>query len=233
MHKATPWITRLLMAEPNNPEGLYLKAWALMAGSDRPGAIKALRQAAALNERREPYLSGRIITVREAALACGFTPGDAARLGIAPYLKNRTRSPALNSAIYAINLEKGEAKTPGGEDRLMDITGIGLITVEKFSRGGGVSLVDAISCANLETNLLTGVPDDTEIGEGGRKAMGLAAEAIQRLENVEKMFAFYDSVPSLLRAASDDVVITYVNCFQGHGEQEALAWLLTQTAADK
>lgn len=48
-----------------------------------------------------------------------------------------------------------------------------------------------------------------------------------RRDNIGKMFAFYDNIPASLRAASDYVVITYANCFQGHGEEGATAWLLS------
>lgn len=101
-HEALPWIERLIDAEPKNPQGRYLRAWALMTGNDRAGTIAALRKAGAMNGERDPHARDRMKTVREAAVAGGASPGDAARLAIAPSLQNRTRSPALNSAIYQL-----------------------------------------------------------------------------------------------------------------------------------
>jgi hypothetical protein len=228
--KAMPWIERLILAEPTNPEGLYLKVWILMTANDRAGAIAALRKAGGMSGQRNDYLRHRMQTVREAALASGSSPGDAARLAIAPSLEKKTRSQSLGSAVYATNLEIGEVKTAGSEDRLLEITGIGLATAEKFSSGGAVSILDTITARNHETRMLEGLPRDTEIGENGRSAVVLLGEANLRREYVGNALALYKAVPALLSVANDDAVIIYANCFQENGEYEAVAWLLQQPA---
>ena len=66
-----PQIERLLAAQPNNPDVLYLKAWTLWTGTwdlradfsddpDRAGAIAALREASAKSGARDDHVAWRV-----------------------------------------------------------------------------------------------------------------------------------------------------------------------------
>jgi hypothetical protein len=52
--RALFWIEKLIALEPGNPEGNYLKAWALFAKDDTDGALTALRAATAICLRIPP-----------------------------------------------------------------------------------------------------------------------------------------------------------------------------------
>ena len=166
--KALPWIERLIAGEPDNPQGLYHKARALLAGKDRAGAIAVLRQAAAMPGPRDTHLPGRMLALRDAAIAGAATRGDAARQALTFMQRHSSASSySLSGPSNAIGEELENARVSGREDRLMEITGIGLATAEKFSSGGGLFLWDAIEARKLAHSMLMALPDDTEIG-GGR-----------------------------------------------------------------
>lgn len=227
--QALPWIEGLIAAEPTNPEGFYQQAWALMTLKDRAGAMESLRQAGAATGPRDNHKRDRITTAREAAIAGGASPAEAARLALAPSLQTRTRSPVLTGAAHALQVELGGARGPGSEDRLMNIVGIGLATADKLANGGAVSLSDAREAVDLQTEMLGAIPPDTEIGAGGRTAGALLQEARERRDSLVKALTAYHSVPALLNTASDEVVVAYANLFQEQGEYAAVQYLLQQT----
>lgn len=233
VHKAIPWADRLLTAEPNNPEGAYLKAMALMAIHDRAGAIEALRRAAAMSGQRDTHLRDRIVTAREAALAIGVSPGDAVRLAFAGPLEKGTTSQIFEGATNAIMGEMAAAKTPGKEDYLIEIAGIALVTAEKFSDAQPLMILDELSASQLKKYILAYLPDDTEIGEGGRSVGSLRAEVEGRGRYLEQCIQRSGEVAALLEAAGDDGMVSYANCLLAHGEQAAQSRLLQEAGEAK
>ncbi len=241
--EAMPWIERLIAAEPDNPEGLYHKAWALMAGNDRAGAIEALRQAGTLPGPRNTHLPERMLAVREAASAGAATRGDAARQALAvarqrrafdptshaPQFELLPRSPyALDRLSKALTQELAAAKAVGNEARRMEIIGIGISTAEQHSSVEGVSLWNEIDARSLALDMLVGLPDDTVVGGRGRTAGSIRAE--EQALNQERRLLLTQMAPvrTLIREASDAVVWNYVQQFALYSESKAQEWLLNQ-----
>ncbi len=238
--EAMPWIERLIAAEPDNPEGLYHKAWALMAGNDRAGAIEALRQAGTLPGPRNTHLPERMLAVREAASAGAATRGDAARQALAVARQRRSSDPGSHSPLFesstsapggipaALTQELAAAKAVGNEARRMEIIGIGISTAEQHSSGGAVSLWEELNARSLAFNFVVGLPDDTEVGGQGRTAGSIRAEEHTLSSDLRLLLNQMVAVRTLIREASDDVIWNYVELFARHGEVAAQKWLLEQ-----
>ncbi len=238
--EAMPWIERLIAAEPDNPEGLYHKAWALIAGNDRAGAIEALRQAGTLPGPRNTHLPDRMLAVRDAATAGAATRGDAARQALAVLGQRRSSDPGSYSPLFesapearggipaALTQELAAAKSAGNEARRMEIIGIGISTAEQHSSGGAVSQWEELNARSLAFTLLVGLPDDTVVGDRGRTAGSIRAE-VQGLNQERRLLLTQSAaVRTLIREARDDVIWNYVELFARHGEVAAQKWLLEQ-----
>jgi tetratricopeptide (TPR) repeat protein len=216
---ALPWIERLIAAEPKNPHGYHLKAWALMAAKSPAEALAALTQAAGSASPRNNHAAERARTVREAALAAGMSAGHAARIAIGTPFDRMTDCRVGGSVNRVILDEGAKAKAAGDETRLMEITGLGLTIAE--SMRGGTLVLDRFA-AQLEQRLLEELPDDTEIGEGGRTAGALRAEILERQAYIKQASGHLSEVEENLRTASDEVAAGYADCFLGHGERKAV-----------
>jgi hypothetical protein len=244
---AMPWIERLMAAEPANPEGLYQKVWALMDGrwvfvdgdlkfnptADRAGALAALRQAATMSGHRNDHVAERMQTVCEAAIACGVGPGEAERLALDGLLQRSTTSRALAAAREALLQEMADATAAGGEERLMVNIGLGFLTAEKFLESRPLTVKDEVSANSLKECLLQDVPDDAEIGAGGRSVRSLRSDNEAHREYLLEVEHREEEAAALLRTASDETMDTYFHCFMGHGEHSARSWLLPDAEAAK
>jgi hypothetical protein len=228
VHKAIPWIDRLLAAEPNNPEGAFLKARTLMATHDRAGALETLRQAAAMSVPRETYVLARIMAAGEAARAMGVSPGDSMRLAFGRPLEKSTVSQTFEGATHAIMGGIDAAKNAGSYGDVMEIAGIGLVTAEKFSDARPLTILDEWSANRLKKYILACLPDDAEIGESGRSARSLRAEVEERGKFLQQLIQRRGEVAALLEAADDDRMISYANSLLARGEADARNQLLLE-----
>ena len=232
------WIERFIAAEPDNPEGFYLKAWVLMPDDwmfnrrrDHAGAIAALREAAAkVPGMRDTHGSDRMKTMREAGLAIGATPAEAARLALASK-QMPTRSPVLSGVAKVLRREIEDWRATGDQDRVVDVARLGYTVAHDLKSGGAVSFADAIAANDLELEMLRVLPHDTKIGT--LTAGSLLEESRLRRIYLAEAWKAYSSVPALLAAASDDTVVAYAWGFQNFGEFDAVHWLLSQSGKAK
>ena len=228
-----PWIERLLDAEPENPEGYYMKAWALNRLRDRAGSIAALHQAVAINAPRENHLRDRALTVRVAALACGCNERDAAYCALmGPLDWNLTRA-SLHGVISVIKGEMNEATATGDEDRLLEIAGIGLAMVGSISTSSA-GLVFTASVANsMESELLQKLPADAEIGTTGRLVAQRRQEVITRARQLMQLNGPINAASRIMESASDAVLTEYVERFALLGQEAATLWLLDEAETER
>jgi hypothetical protein len=238
--RAMPWIERLISAEPGDPDGLYQKAWAHMnerwdlvrgqrvhdPAGNRPEAIAALQMAAVMKGNRKDHDGNCIQSVHGAALACGVSPGDAVRLALYEPLIYNATGRAVISAADALSMEWVAAKAAGDEERLMEITGLTLVTVEKLSRPRALSVSDEFSLNTREIAILESIPDDTEIGEGGHLVGDLRHKLKKRHGVLLECLDTAKKATELLKTASDDRMTAYFNRFMSSSDERANEELL-------
>jgi hypothetical protein len=227
---AKPWIERLMAAEPDNPEGQYLKAWTLMskswefrAESDRAGALAALRQAAVMHGRYNDHRGERIQLLRDTALALGVSPGEAADMALeSGHGARHLKWPAV---MNVLSEELTEAKASGGGSRLTEIARLGLVTMDQFASALPISIVDEEGIIAMRTKLLAELPDDTAIGLDGRRAGDLSAANEARREIVERTALEGEDTAHFMARASDDIRIGYYDRFMSQGGEAAESWV--------
>jgi|GEM_PF-2870064 len=231
--KTMPWIERLIAAEPNNSEGYFLKAGALMRDKDRAGALAALRKAVAAGGSLDDHLRERILTVREAALASGASVREAAQLALAAPLMNSTVSQSLGGTGRFVRDEMKDAKAAGNEERMLEIAGLGLATVDRVSKSSAATLMDALIAGTFERAILAELSDDIEIGANGRTVAQMKEEAAARHSQMQQFLKQAETAEKLLRESSDSVVSEYTDRFLLNGEVAAWTWLINQAVPTK
>lgn len=232
--KALPWIERLLSLEPMNPYAWQLKAWALMSQKDHAGALAALTQAATVGGPGDTHTAARANTAREAALASGMSPGNAARIAVGSPIDRMTSCRVTGGVNRTIALEFEAAKAAGDEDRQMKITALGIVTADSMTGGGGpVTLREERMSNTLIQGLLADLPGDTELAPGGRSVAFLKSDLAGRREYLNESYSHSSAAYDRLRTGSDDLAISYADCFLTHGEQAAISSVLVKPGAEK
>ncbi len=225
---ALPWIERLIAAEPDNPNGHYLKVSALMQLKDGAGALVALRAAAALKGTLDDHLRDRILTVREAALASGAGIRDASALALVAPLSHSTAYQTFAGASRVLRAEIVAAKADGDQDRLVQIAGFGMAVVAHANAGASDSLVHELVGLTVEKAVLSELPGDTEFGVSGRTVSEQRDEMELRRADIMQFIKQAEDCSGTLEGASDAVNAEYTDRFLLHGERAARTWLLEQ-----
>lgn len=226
------WILSQITAEPGNPEGYYLKI-ASLAEDDHAGALAALRQAAVLKGPCNDHMAERIQTAREAAITCGVSTGDAARLALTILWLRNLAEGTLHGVLGTIYRELEEAKTSGSEQRLMEIRTLGLATAEKFSDDQFVSMRDDMDAQQLKSVMMEGLSDDALIGADGYSVGVLRAEVSSQRKYLAAYHDMEDEADAALYNSNDADRVDYLNNYLAHGEAEARKWLLEHAGKGK
>jgi hypothetical protein len=224
---ALPWIERLIAAEPQNPEGFYLKAWACRAMKDNAAALEAIRSAVTMNGERDSHIKDRMLTVREAALASGAGIRDAADLAIAAPCTHTPIHKALNG-LMVIGTELKAAKAAGDTERMLELAGLGLAVAGKLNQTPDI--LDELVSSTLEKAVLSELPPDTEIGAAGTSAALQLEEFNARREELMKFLKQGNSFEAIRAAASDAEIAEYTDRHILYGERAAVEWLQQQAA---
>jgi hypothetical protein len=224
---ALPWIDRFIAAEPGNPHGYFLKAWALMSQKDRPGALAALR-ASPPDGRRETHVAERAALLHEAAIASGVAAREADRLSLGAPLSAMLVCRMASGVTRAVLEECRELRKAGREDRVLELTGLGLVIANHLANAPCVTLREFNASLSLEANLLTDLSGDTGIGSGDNTVAARFAGIVDRQHYVDSVVTQSGSISDFLNAASDATMAGYVSCFLTGGELAAREWVLDQ-----
>ena len=225
---ALPWIERLIAAEPDNPNGHYLKVSALMRQKDSPGALIALRAATALKGTLDDHLRDRILTVREAALASGARIREASYLALLAPLSHTTAYQTFAGASRVLRAEIVAAKAAGDQGRLVEIADLGMAVVAHANGGASHSLVDELVGLTVEKAVLSELPGDTEFGVTGRTVSEQREELELRRARMQEYLKQTNAAGEILDESSDAVYAEYADRVLLHGERAARTWLLEQ-----
>lgn len=222
---AMPWIERLIAAEPLNPEGQYLKAWALRKQGDKAAAMEALRTALTMPTKRDSHLRDRILTVREAALASGAGIREAATIALSGPLQKAPLYQIASTPILIAH-ELKAAKAAGDQERVLELAGLGLASVARINEEPW--LIGDLVSRTMEKSILSELPPETEIGSNGETAGQLLEAANARHEETGEFMKQADRFESIRAEASDAVISEYTDRHLLHGERAAMQWLLEQ-----
>lgn len=227
---ASPWIERLIALDPDNMEGLYLKAWVLMkrklgmSKQDQAAAMSVVREAVNKGGYREPYLLQRVGTLREAALASGVPVEEAVGLALGVILQQIDSLAAASDVIMA---EKSDALDSHNIAALTEIAQIGCTVADQFSNARPLTVGDVWASLELRIEVLDGLPDEVPVGSHGKTAGMIKAQAEkERDELTEWIFQQpRDDWDYLYKGASSEVIDEYFERFTKTGERDAITWL--------
>ena len=225
---ALPWIERLIAAEPDNPNGHYLKVSALMQLKDGAGALVALRAAVAFEGTLDDHLRDRILTVREAALASGAGIRDASHLALVAPLSHTTAHQTFLGTMRVLRAEIVEAKVSNDKDRLLEIAGLGMAVATQATDSSSRSVLEELIAATVEKDVLLELPGDTDFGNTGKSVSQQMEDLEQRRRGMQEFLKQSEVAGSILHNASDAVNAEYTDRFLLHGERAAQTWLLEQ-----
>ncbi len=234
---AWPWIVRLLAEESDNPDVHYLNAWTLLTKKwdyspepNRSAAIAALREASAKSGARDDHVAWRVKAAHDVALRLGIGPGDAVRTA----LDANPGAPAIDQMIgdimNALTEERAESKAAGNEAGYLELTNLGLRTLDKFALGHPPGIMRGLEIANQTAALLAEIPDDTELEVGsGLLAAGILKQMTdERLNKLEALSGQVDYLEHLKETVSDQIMDEYYNRYLGFGQMRADTELLKE-----
>jgi len=231
------WIDKLIAAEPTNSEGFYLKAWMSGTQGDRPAAIEALRQAAAMKDWPNDRRQERMLTAQEAAVACGVGVGDSVRLTLTGPLQHSITYQILESITNVLSEELTEAKASGSEEHQKVIARIGLDTAAAYSQAISLAppatIEDELRAIDLQKAMLRELPEDFEIG--GERPSTLIQWAEDRRIYIATSIEIDEQggIGAIFETASDEDMYSYLANYLASGELKAQEWLQMQAKEAK
>lgn len=230
--QAMPWIESLLATEPADPEGLFLKAWALESSGNRTGAIAALHKMSEYgmsNIRFHRMLEG-YHALREVSVVCGLSEREGALIAVRNYRENGLNRLAIESASQALRLEMDAAQALGRKDLVEEMGILGqAIPSHRGAFSSPWTFQDESAANNLQRAVLSRLPEDMPYGNHGVTIKDLKARAMEQCILIStKRKEPKTGEPALLQAATEEVVIEYGERFLLGGEADAMTWLNEQ-----
>jgi len=225
------WIEKLIALEPGNPEGHYLKAWALFARDDAASALTALRAATAIGLPRDSRLRDRTTVLSTAATALGL-PARAAALAPVAFLRDQDLERRFyDRAAPVLTRLMEEAREAGDADTVARVGRTALAA--SLNQGTGFDsppvLTSEAAGNRYLRSILHRLPDDWTWDPGnGYSAAEWKAHAQQECVTLARANALASQANLRLAAAPDEVVAEYARHFLSVGELEANAWLLAR-----
>lgn len=229
---AHPWIEKLIAADPKNPDGHYLKAWALFAAGDHDAGLAALRGATAIGLPRESHTEARINTLTEAATACGLPPGQIARAHFEFLRHQDLRRRYYETARPAITALMEQASAAGDTAAVSGI-GRSALAAHLNQRGTSdlpASLSDDVAGNRYLRAILSRLPDDWAWQPGGYTAAEWKDYAAKECGDLSRAGRLSREASDRLQHTTSEVYLEYWRLYAFEGDTKAAAWLMAQPA---
>ncbi len=229
---ALPWIEKLLAADPGNPDGHYLKAWALFDAGDNDAGLTALRGATAIGLPREGRTESRITTLTAVATACGLPPGQIARTHFDFLRHQRLRGLYYDTAQPALTFLMEKASDAGDVDAVSRI-GRSALAAHLNQRGTTdlpASYSEEVTGNRYLSAILSRLPDDWDFSPGGYTAGEWKEYADNERAELIRIGGLRLETRDRPVHATSEIYLEYWRLYAFEGDMKAAAWLMAQPA---
>jgi hypothetical protein len=228
--RALFWIEKLIALEPRNPEGNYLKAWALFASEDTDGALAVLRTDTTIALARDSQLRTRAVNLREAATALGL-PGRAVALASIDFIRDHDLARRFyDRSGPALTALMDQARFAGDAAAVVSLGHTALAA--SLNQGIGFDsptvITDETAANRFLRSIINRLPDDWTWQPGSLTAAEWKQHAMHECVDLAHANALARRAAICVASASNEVVIEYSRKFLREGEITANSWLLAR-----